>query len=196
MVKTVSDEGLDILFRDARTHNGWEEKPVSSTHIRAIYELLKWAPTSANCSPARFIFVTSDEGKAKLKPCLAEGNVEKSMSAPLTVIIGHDLKFHDHLPKLFPHADAKSWFAGNDGLVNETAFRNATLQGAYLMMAARSLGFDCGPMSGFDKEKVDTAFFSNTSIKSNFLCNIGHGTSENLFPRSPRFNFEDTCRIE
>ncbi len=196
MVKTVSDEDLGILFRDARTHNGWEDKPISPTHIHAIYDLLKWAPTSANASPGRFVFIHTDEARAKLKPCLGEGNIDKTMSAPLTVIIGHDLDFADHLPKLFPHADAKSWFEGNAPLIEETAFRNGSLQGAYLMIAARALGFDCGPMSGFDNAKVDETFFQGTNIKSNFLCNIGHGTDENLFPRLPRFSFDEACRIE
>lgn len=195
MSRTVSDEGLDLLFRDARTQNGWQEKAVSDVHIKAIYELLKWAPTSANCSPARFVFVTSKEAKEKLVACLAEGNVDKTMTAPLTVIIGNDMRFYDHLPKLFPHTDAKSWFEGNEDLISETAMRNATLQGAYLIMAARSLGFDCGPMSGFDKEKIDSAFFDGTSVKSNFLCNIGYGNDENLFERSPRFTFDEACRI-
>ncbi|MEL6380317.1 MAG: malonic semialdehyde reductase [Pseudomonadota bacterium] len=195
MTKTVSDDGLDVLFREARTLNGWSDQPVSDVHIKAIYELLKWAPTSANCSPARFVFVTSSAAKEKLVGCLDEGNVEKTREAPLTVIIGHDLRFHDHLPKLFPHTDAKAWFEGNDAKIAETAMRNGTLQGAYLMMAARSLGFDCGPMSGFDPEKVEAAFFDGTSVKANFLCNIGHGTEKNLFPRSPRFAFEEACRI-
>lgn len=196
MIKTISDEGLDVLFRDARSHNGWEEKPISPTHIRALFELLKWAPTSANCSPARFVFVTSDEARERLKPCLSPGNVDKTMSAPLTVIIGHDMDFADHLPKLFPHDDAKSWFEGNEALIRETAFRNGVLQEAYLIMAARALGFDCGPMSGFDKEKTDAAFFAGTNIKSDLVCNIGHGTDENLFDRSPRFDFDEVCRIE
>ena len=196
MVKTVSDEGLDILFREARTRNGWEDTPVSETHLQAIYELLKWGPTSANCSPARFVFVSSAAGKEKLIPCLAEGNQSKAQQAPVTVIIGHDITFYEKLPELFPHTDAKSWFVGSDDLIEETAFRNGTLQGAYFMMAARALGFDCGPMSGFDKEKVDNAFFAGTPVKSNFLCCIGHGTDENLFPRSPRLDFDVACRIE
>ncbi|MEM6413688.1 MAG: malonic semialdehyde reductase [Pseudomonadota bacterium] len=193
--KIINDEALDIIFREARTRNGWEDRPVSQALIEAVYELMKWGPTSANCSPARMVFVTSEEGKEKLKPCLLEGNVEKTMSAPACVIIGHDMAFYERLPALFPHTDAKSWFVGNDALIEETAFRNGTLQGAYLMVAARALGLDCGPMSGFDKEGVDKAFFAGTQVKSNFLCNIGYGTDKDLFPRSPRLDFKDACQI-
>lgn len=196
MTYTISDAGLDLLFREARTHNGWTDQKVSETHIRAIYELLKFGPTSANCSPARFVFIASDAGREKLKPCLDEGNIEKTMSAPLTVVIGNDLNFPEHLPTLFPHADAKSWFIGNDPLIREAAMRNGTLQGAYLMMAARSLGFNCGPMSGFDAEKVEAAFFPGTNIKANFLCNIGHGTQKDMFPRLPKLDFDEACRLE
>lgn len=193
--KMINDEALDIIFRDARTHNGWEDRDVKKTLMQAVYDLMKFGPTSANCSPARFVFVDSEDGKARLKPHLAEGNLEKTMAAPCCVIIAHDMKFHDHLPKLFPHTDAKSWFEGNDALIEETAFRNGTLQGGYFIIAARALGLDCGPMSGFDKDGVDKEFFSGTSFKSNFLCNIGYGTDENLFPRSPRFDFDDICKI-
>ncbi|MEM9495421.1 MAG: malonic semialdehyde reductase [Pseudomonadota bacterium] len=193
--KMINDEALDIVFRTARTHNGWEERKISQALIQAVYDLTKMAPTSANCSPARFVFVTSDEGKARLKPHVAEGNVAKVMAAPCCVIIGHDMAFYEALPKLFPHTDAKSWFVGNDALIEETAFRNGTLQGAYLMLAARSLGLDCGPMSGFDQAGVDKEFFADTSVKSNFLCNIGYGTDENLFPRSPRLDFEEACEV-
>ena len=193
--KMINDEALDLIFREARTRNGWEERKVTRTLMQAVYDLTKYGPTSANCSPARFVFVTSDDAKAKLKPCLMEGNVEKTMSAPACVIIGHDMEFYERLPELFPHTDAKSWFVGNDDLIRETAFRNGTLQGAYFMIAARALGLDCGPMSGFDKEKVDAAFFAGTTIKSNFLCNIGYGTDKDLFPRSPRLAFDDACKI-
>lgn len=193
--KMINDEALDIIFRDARTRNGWEDRKVSQTMIQAIYDLVKWGPTSANCSPARFVFVQSEEAKARLKPHLDKGNVEKTMASPCCVIIGYDLKFHEHLPKLFPHTDAKSWFEGNDGLIKTTAFRNGSLQGAYLIIAARALGFDCGPMSGFDNDGVDKEFFSGTDIKSNFLCNIGYGTDKDLFPRSPRFEFDEICEI-
>ena len=193
--KMINDEALDVIFREARTHNGWEDRRVSETLMQAVYDLMKWGPTSANCSPARFVFVASDEAKARLKPCLAEGNVAKTMSASCCVIIGQDMTFYEELPRLFPHTDAKSWFVGNDDLIQETAFRNSTLQGAYFMIAARALGLDCGAMSGFDKAAVDEAFFAGTTIKSNFLCNIGYGTDENLFPRSPRLPFADACSI-
>ncbi|MEM9262811.1 MAG: malonic semialdehyde reductase [Pseudomonadota bacterium] len=196
MTNTIlSDQDLDIIFREARTRNGWEDKPVGETLIQAVYDLTKWGPTSANCSPARFVFVTTDAGKERLKPHLLEGNLQKTMAAPCCVIIGHDLAFYEKLPELFPHTDAKSWFVGNDALIEETAFRNATLQGAYLMIAARALGLDCGPMSGFNKEGVDKEFFAGTSVKSNFLCNIGYGTDENLVPRSPRLSFDDACSV-
>ena len=193
--KIINDEALDIVFRNARTRNGWEERKVARPLMQAVYDLMKWGSTSANCSPARFVFVASDEGKARLAPHLSEGNRAKTMAAPCCVIIAHDTAFHEHLPKLFPHTDAKSWFEGNDALIAETAFRNGTLQGAYFMIAARALGLDCGPMSGFDKDGVDKEFLDGTTYKSNFLCNIGYGTDEDLFPRSPRFDFDDVCRI-
>ncbi|WP_411819314.1 malonic semialdehyde reductase [Hyphococcus formosus] len=193
--KMINDEALNIIFRDARTRNGWEDRKVTQTLMQAVYDLTKFGPTSANCSPARFVFVESDEAKARLKPHLAEGNVEKTMAAPVCVIIGYDMAFYEKLPQLFPHADAKSWFAGNDPLIEETAIRNGTLQGAYFMIAARSLGLDCGPMSGFDQAGVNEEFFKGTTIKANFLCNIGYGTDENLFPRSPRLEFNEACEI-
>ncbi|MCR4376555.1 MAG: malonic semialdehyde reductase [Rhodospirillales bacterium] len=193
---TVLDDGaLDVLFRDARTHNGWHDKPVSEATLRALWDLAKMGPTSANCLPARIVFVTSPEAKAKLQPHLMQGNVAKTMAAPVTAIIGFDLDFYEHLPELFPHADAKSWFVGNDALIQETAFRNGTLQGAYLMLAARALGLDCGPMSGFDQDGVTQAFFADTHIKANFLCNIGYGNNEGMFPRSPRPEFDQFCSI-
>jgi 3-hydroxypropanoate dehydrogenase len=157
---------------------------------------MRWAPTSANMSPARIVFVKSPEAKAKLKPLLMEGNVEKTMAAPATAIIGHDLKFYDHLPKLFPHADARSWFAGNEEFIKVSAFRNGSLQAGYLILAARALGLDCGPMSGFDNAGVDAAFFPGTDIKSNILVNLGYGDSSGLYPRSPRFSFDEIARIE
>jgi 3-hydroxypropanoate dehydrogenase len=186
---------LDQLFRSARTHNAWQKKDVPDALLHELYELTKWGPTSANCSPARFVFVKSPEGKAKLKEALAPGNVEKTMSAPVTVIVGQDMAFHDKLPQLFPHADARSWFAGNAALIESTAFRNSTLQGAYLIMAARSLGLDTGAMSGFDAGKLDAAFFAGTAVKSNFLINLGYGDAAGLFPRSPRLAFDDASRI-
>ncbi len=193
---TLSDSALDQIFRTARTHNAWQPKPVDDALLRELIDLVKWGPTSANSSPARFVFVKSPEAKAKLKPALSEGNLAKTMAAPVTVIVGMDMAFHDHLPKLFPHADARSWFAGNDALIEATAFRNASLQGAYLIVAARALGLDAGPMSGFDQAAVDAAFFAGTSIKSNFLVNLGYGDATGLFPRSPRVSFDEIARIE
>jgi len=186
---------LDQLFRSARTHNAWQAKDVPDALLHQLYDLLKWAPTSANCSPARFVFVKSAEAKAKLKAALAPGNVEKTMAAPVTVIVGQDLAFPDTLPKLFPHADARSWFVGNDALIESTAFRNASLQGAYLILAARALGLDTGAMSGFDAARVDADFFAGTRIRSNFLINLGYGDPAGLFPRSPRLAFDEAARI-
>jgi len=195
MSDKITESALDQLFRDARTHNGWTGAPVGEDLLRQLWDLVKMAPTSANCSPARLVFVTSDAAKEKLKPCLMDGNVAKTMAAPVTAIIGQDMEFYEKLPDLFPHTDARSWFAGNDDLIAETAFRNSTLQGGYLIMAARALGLDCGPMSGFDTAKVDAAFFAGTKVTANFLCNIGYGTTEDLFPRSPRLDFDDACRV-
>jgi nitroreductase len=183
---------LEQIFTEARTHGVWLPEPVSDAQLRAIHDLMKWGPTSANCCPARIVFVTSREAKEKLLPCMAEGNVEKTKAAPVTAIIAHDLEFYE---KLYPPAPARSWFAGNPPLIESTAFRNGTLQGAYFIIAARSLGFDCGPMSGFDNEKVDAAFFQGTTWKSNFLCNLGHGDAGRLHPRLPRLEFEEACRI-
>tara|TARA_R110000772_G_scaffold73216_9_gene160037 strand:+ start:134 stop:724 length:591 start_codon:yes stop_codon:yes gene_type:complete len=195
MSDKITESALDQLFRDARTHNGWTGEPVGEDLLRQLWDLVKMAPTSANCSPARLVFVTSDAAKEKLKPCLMDGNVAKTMAAPVTAIIGQDMEFYEKLPELFPHTDAKSWFAGNADLIAETAFRNSTLQGGYLIMAARALGLDCGPMSGFDTAKVDAAFFAGTKVTANFLCNIGYGTTEDLFPRAPRLAFDDACRV-
>ncbi|AIC90673.1 nitroreductase family protein [Burkholderia thailandensis USAMRU Malaysia  len=193
---TLSDSALDQIFRTARTHNAWQPKPVDDALLHQLIDLVKCGPTSANSSPARFVFVKSPQAKAKLKPALSEGNLAKTMAAPVTVIVGMDMAFHDHLPKLFPHADARNWFAGNDALIEATAFRNSSLQGAYLIIAARALGLDAGPMSGFDQAAVDAAFFAGTSIKSNFLVNLGYGDAAGLFPRSPRFSFDEIARIE
>lgn len=186
---------LDQLFLEARTFNGFEDRDVSDRDLRTLIDLVKMGPTSANCSPARFHFIKSPEAKARLKPFLSGNNAEKTMQAPVCAIIGHDMEFYDHLPKLFPHTDARSWFVGNDDKIAETAFRNGTLQGAYLILAARALGLDCGPMSGFDAEGVDREFFSGTSIRSNFLCNIGYGKRSTLFERSPRFAFDEMAKI-
>ncbi|MCG6932454.1 MAG: malonic semialdehyde reductase [Gallionella sp.] len=191
----LDDSSLDILFREARTHNGWLDKPVSDTLIRQIYDLMKWAPTSANSSPARFVFVRSAEAKERLLAAMSPGNVEKTRAAPVTVIIAYDTEFHDKLGKLFPHEDARSWFAGNQPLIDTTAFRNGTLQGGYLILAARALGLDAGPMSGFDNAKVDQEFFPGGKIKSNFVVNLGYGDPAKLFPRNPRLTFEEAAQI-
>ena len=194
MESAISQHSLDVLFLEARTHSSWLDKPVSDEHLQSIYNLMRMAPTSANCSPARIIFVKSHEAKEKLRAALAPGNIEKTMSAPVTAIIGYDLEFYEKLPKLFPHTDARSWFTGDEGLIQSTAFRNSSLQGAYFMLAARAVGLDCGPMSGFDGDMVDRDFFAGTRIRSNFLCNIGYGNKADLHPRSPRLDFEEVCR--
>jgi 3-hydroxypropanoate dehydrogenase len=192
---TLDTAALDQLFRAARTHNGWLSQPVTDDELRALYELMKWAPTSANCSPARIVFVRTREGKARLRPALSAGNLDKTMAAPVTAIIGYDLEFYEKLPRLFPHTDARAWFAGKPELIETTAFRNGSLQGAYFILAARALGLDCGPMSGFDNAKVDAEFFAGTAVRSNFLCNLGHGDPAKLFARSPRLDFDEACRI-
>ncbi|MBC8267848.1 MAG: malonic semialdehyde reductase [Rhodospirillaceae bacterium] len=192
----ADDVTLDLLFNKARTRNGWTDQPLPEGMLEDIWNLTRMAPTSANCSPARIVFVTSDAAKEKLRPALMGGNVDKVMAAPATAIIGYDLEFYEHLGKLFPHTDARAWFAGNDELIQTTAFRNGTLQGAYFMMAARALGLDCGPLSGFDNAIVDADFFADTTVKSNFICSIGYGNDDNLFGRSPRFSFDEACRVE
>lgn len=186
---------LDQLFYEARTHNAWQDKPVSDAQLQQIVDMMKWGPTSANCSPLRIVFVKSDEAKARLEPLLMEGNREKTRTAPVCAILGHDLDFPDELAKLFPHDNAKAWFEGNQPLIDSTAFRNGTLQAAYFMIAARAIGLDTGAMSGFDNEAVDKEFFPDTNIKSNFLCNIGYGDEAGLFPRLPRYNFDDISSI-
>lgn len=193
----LPDATLDQLFREARSQNGWTDTPVSETLIRAVYDLARMGPTSANCSPARFVFCASAEAKEKLGSLASEANRTKILAAPVTVIIGHDLKFYERIPELFPHnPGAKDWFSGSEALAETTAFRNGTLQGAYFMLAARSLGLDCGPMSGFSNAKVDEIFFAGTTIKSNFICSIGTGDPSKVFGRLPRLAFEDACRIE
>jgi 3-hydroxypropanoate dehydrogenase len=195
--ETLDDRALDRLFREARTHNKWTDRPVPDAKLRELYDLLKWGPTSANASPARFVFVRTPEGKAKLKPALSAGNVEKTMTAPVIVIVAHDLNFYDRLPELFPHApDAKTWFTGSYSFAEQTAFRNGSLQGAYLILAARAVGLDAGPMSGFDNAKVDEAFLAGTNWRSNFLVNLGYGDPAGLFPRNPRLSFEEAARLE
>ncbi len=195
MAAPLAAPALDQLFRTARTQYDWDQAPLPEATPEALYDLLKLGPTSANCSPARFLFCQSPEARARLAGLVLEGNRTKVLEAPVTVIIGMDLAFHERLPMLFPHTDAKSWFEGNPALIRETAFRNSSLQGAWLIMAARALGLDCGPMSGFDKAAVDSAFWAGTTIETNFLCSIGHGTGEKLFPRSPRLPFAEACRI-
>jgi 3-hydroxypropanoate dehydrogenase len=196
MSDVLNDTALDQLFRAARTQNTFQDRPVQEAQLHALYELLKWGPTSANMSPARFVFVKSPEAKEKLRPTLSEGNLAKTMAAPVTVIVGYDEDFHEKLPYLFPHTDAKAWFDGPRENRHAAAFRNGTLQGAYLILAARSLGLDTGPMSGFDNAKVDEAFFAGTAIKSNFLVNLGYGDSGGVFARSPRLSFDEAARIE
>ena len=196
MSDILSDNALDQLFRTARTQNTYQARPVEDAQLRALYDLLKWGPTSANMSPARFVFVKSPEAKEKLRPALSEGNLAKTMAAPVTVIVAYDEDFHEKLPYLFPHTDAKAWFDGPRANRHDAAFRNGSLQGAYLILAARSLGLGAGPMSGFDNAKVDAAFFAGTAVKSNFLVNLGYGDSAGLFPRSPRLSFDEAARIE
>ena len=193
---TIDAAALDRLFRDARTQNGWTDRTVPDTKLEELYDLLKWGPTSANCSPARFVFIRTAEGKAKLRPTLSAGNVARTMAAPVTVIVAHERRFYDALPRLFPHGDARSWFADNPQLADDTAFRNGTLQGAYLILAARAVGLDAGPMSGFDNAAVDEAFLLGTNWRSNFLVNLGYGDPAGLGPRDPRLGFDEACRLE
>ena len=183
------------LFLDARTHYKWHGEQVADETLVELYDLLKLGPTSANCSPARFLFLRGQSAKERLLPALSAGNVDKTMSAPVVAVVAYDPQFYEHLPKLFPHADARAWFAGNEALANETAFRNGTLQGAYLIMAARAVGLDAGPMSGFDRNRVDEIFFADSRWKSNFLVNLGHGDAAGQFPRAPRLTFDEACRF-
>ncbi|MDB5823945.1 MAG: malonic semialdehyde reductase [Herminiimonas sp.] len=192
----LDKQSLATLFTDARTQNRWLDKPVSLELLRQLYDLMKWGPTSANSSPARLVFASSPEAKHKLIECMSPGNRDKTRAAPVSVIIGMDMAFYDKLPQLFPHVDARAWFAGNDELIASTAFRNSSLQGGYFIMAARALGLDCGPMSGFDADKLNAAFFAGSSIKVNFVCSIGYGDPAGVLPRSPRLSFEEACRIE
>lgn len=196
MNELLSEAALDQLFRHARTLNAWLPRDVSDEQLQQLYELAKFGPTSANASPMRVVFVKSKAAKARLEPFLSEGNRAKTMEAPVTAIIATDHEFYEKLPRLFPHADARSWFVGNQPLIDATAFRNGTLQGAYVLLAARAIGLDCGPMSGFDQAGVDAAFFAGTAVKSNFLISIGYGdASRSLFPRSPRLAFDEACTI-
>ncbi len=191
----ISREALDQLFREARTHSTWLPETVPVELLRKAYELARLGPTSANGSPARFVFLTTPGAKALLEPVLAPGNVDKTMAAPVTVIIAWDTEFHEHLPKLFPHADVRSYFVGNKPLIEETAFRNSSLQAAYFILAARALGLDCGPMSGFDADKLNAEFFPDGKWKVNLLCNLGYGDPSKLHPRNPRLNFEEASVI-
>ena len=191
----MASEMHDLLFHKARTHNVWLNKPVDDGLLQEVYDLAKMGPTSANMCPMRVVFVKSKDAKERLKPWLDAGNVDKTMAAPVTAIIGMDVHFFDQLPKLFPHADAKSWFDKlPENVLDVIALRNSSLQGAYLMLAARSLGIDCGPMSGFNNQKVDELFFAGTHVKSNFLCNLGYGDASKLYPRSPRLSFSEACK--
>jgi len=193
--ESISEAALHQLFHGARTHNVWISKPVPVELLRRVYELTRLGPTSANSSPARFVFLTTSEAKARLRPALSAGNVEKTMAAPVTVIVAWDTQFYDDLPRLFPHRDMRSLFAGNQALSDETAFRNSSLEGGYFILAARALGLDCGPMSGFDQNKVNAEFFPDGKWKANFLCNLGYGDESKLFPRSPRLTFDEACVV-
>ena len=197
LTETIEDGKTveELLFTKARTYNKWHDKPVSDEQIHHLYELMKMAPTSGNCCPGHFVFIRSHEGKERLKPALSRGNTEKTMTAPVTVIVAYDEEFYEKLPYLFPHNDARSWFTSSPALAHETAFRNGSLQGAYLIMAARSMGLDCGPMSGFKNEIVDEAFFAGTKIKSNFLVNIGYGDISGTFDRLPRLSFDEAATL-
>lgn len=197
MTGTLDESALDLVFREARTHTAWQDRPVEPALLRRLHDLWKLPPTSANGSPQRVLFLVSREARKRLRPHLLAGNVEQTMSAPVTAVLAYDLEFHEHLPRLYPHGDARSWFAGDDrrALRRTTALRNGSLQGAYLILAARALGLDCGPMSGFDNAAVDAEFLAGTSWRSNFLCNLGYGDRQALRPRAPRFAFDEVCRI-
>ena len=195
MSEAITPAALETLFTGARTHNGWLDIPVSDETLREIYDLMKWGPTSANCSPARIVFVRSPEGKEKLRPALSSGNLEKTLTAPVTAIVAWDSEFYARLPVLFPHGDARSWITSSPALAEETAFRNSSMQAAYLIFACRALGLETGPMSGFDREKVDAAFFTGTLLKSNLLINIGYGDMSKVYGRLPRLTFEDACGL-
>lgn len=195
MTQTLDNRTLGQLFTEARTHNGWQHRPITDDDLRQLYDLVKMGPTSANCGPARFVFVRTPEAKAKLEPCLSSGNREKTMAAPVTVIVAYDHEFYERLPELFPHGDARSWFTSSPEMAYETAFRNSSMQAAYLIMAARSLGMDTGPMSGFDPGKVNEAFFEGSTWKVNQLINLGYGDPDKLYGRLPRLAFDDACRL-
>lgn len=195
MSQRFDDKALGQLFTEARTHNGWIDKTVPDSLLHQLYDLVKMGPTSANCSPARFVFVRTREARDKLAPCLSSGNLDKTMTAPVTVIVAYDEEFYERLPELFPHGDARSWFTSSPEMAFETAFRNSSMQAAYLILAARSLGLDTGPMSGFDPGKVNDAFFAGTSWKVNLLINLGYGDGSKVYDRLPRLEFDDSCRL-
>jgi 3-hydroxypropanoate dehydrogenase len=196
MSQLLSQEALDLLFNDARTHSAWLDQPVTDDTLRKAYDLMKQGPTSMNCTPARILFLRTREARERLRPALMQGNVDKTMAAPVTAIIAYDLKFYERLPQLFPHyPGAREMFANAPDLAQITATRNGTLQGGYFILAARALGLDCGPMSGFDNAKVDAEFFAGEAVKSNFLCNLGYGDPAKLSPRNPRLEFEEACRV-
>jgi 3-hydroxypropanoate dehydrogenase len=195
MPERLEPAALRQLFLEARTHNRWRAKDVADERLHELVDIFKMGPTSANCLPARFLFVKSAEAKQRLKPFLSDGNVEKTMKAPVCAIVGYDLEFYELLPRLFPHTNARNWFAGKPKHIEDTAFRNGTLQGAYMILAARALGLDCGPMSGFDNAGVDGEFFAGTSVRSNFLCNLGYGNPEGVRPRGPRLAFDEMAKI-
>jgi 3-hydroxypropanoate dehydrogenase len=192
---SISEDALDQLFRKARTFQAWRAEPVSGDLLHRVYDLTRLGPTSANSCPARFVFLTTPEAKERLRPALAPTNVEKTMTAPVTVIIAWDTEFYEKLPRLSPQADFRSYFVGNQPLIDETAFRNGSLEGAYFILACRALGLDCGPMSGFDANKVNAEFFPDGKWKANFLCNVGYGDRSKLFPRNPRLEFDEACQV-
>jgi 3-hydroxypropanoate dehydrogenase len=195
MKRNLDETGKDLLFRSARTHSAWLDEPVDESLLKAAYDLARMGPTSANCCPMRIVFIVSKEAKERLRPSLDGGNVNKTMAAPATAIIAYDTRFYDLLPRLFPHTDARAWFAGKEKHIETTAFRNSSLQGAYFILAARAVGLDCGPMSGFDNAKLDAEFFPDGRYKSNFLVNLGYGDDSKLRPRNPRLDFDEACRI-
>ena len=193
--RILSDQALDTLFRSARTHSAWQERDVSDVLIQSVYDLMKLGPTSANCCPARILFLRTTQAKERLRPYLAESNVERTLTAPVVAILANDLKFYEKLPRLYPHKDARAWFLGNKPLIDETAMRNGSMQAAYLILAARALGLDCGPMSGFDRDGVKKEFFADMDVDVNLLCNIGYGDPSGLHPRSPRLSFDEACGV-
>ena len=191
----LNEHDLDLLLREARTHYFYLPTPVPEAKLREIYDLMKWGPTSANSCPLRIVFLTTEEAKARVLPALSANNVEKSQSAPVVALIAYDMEFYEQLPQLFPQADARSWFAGKPEVIAEAAFRNGSLQGGYFILAARALGLDCGPMSGFDQDKVNAEFFPDGKWKINFVCNLGHGDPAKLYPRNPRLDFDEACKV-